>query len=101
MLPRWELYPDKFRSHSLFAKGACTASTQILPPPQTDCPHLPIQIHSMPELVRNSFGPDLVRYIERPKIEAKLLELFGRRIQVKLQNGHYVFDAPREVTRVR
>ncbi|PYH93160.1 hypothetical protein BO71DRAFT_399991 [Aspergillus ellipticus CBS 707.79] len=53
----------------------------------------------MGKLVENIINPDVVGYIRKENLEARLKSLFRCDIQVRHVNERFVFDAPRLVTR--
>ncbi|PWY96717.1 hypothetical protein BO94DRAFT_580546 [Aspergillus sclerotioniger CBS 115572] len=53
----------------------------------------------MAQLIENIINPDIVGYIRKEKLEARLRIVFGYDIRVRHVNERFVFDAPRLVTR--
>ncbi|OOF94503.1 hypothetical protein ASPCADRAFT_397324 [Aspergillus carbonarius ITEM 5010] len=54
----------------------------------------------MAQLIENIINQDIVGYIRKEKLEARLRNIFGYDIRVRHVNERFVFDAPRLVTTV-
>ncbi|PYI01670.1 hypothetical protein BO78DRAFT_401146, partial [Aspergillus sclerotiicarbonarius CBS 121057] len=53
----------------------------------------------MAQLIENIINQDLVGYIRKEKLEARLRSIFRYDIRVRHVNERFVFDAPRIITR--